>query len=262
MTPHVFRTAPIADLVALNESQGKVPGFDLKAQQSAHWLIIGAGGLGTHVGLGLVRKGPKQITICDEDHVQAKNLTRQLFGAGDVRKNKAACAARRLSKEGFFPTTITAHPCWFQQMIEDGLLPKSLTAILCCVDNQRTRVATSIYGIAHGIPVVHCGVSHDGDELYCFVQESKADTPCFCCAFPEAFTDDSVSPCGLPGIIDVLQVVAGVVVFAADTLISKRHRSWNKAGMTLSGTRSPVQRKIARNPHCPLCGEKEARDVA
>lgn len=69
-----FHTAPIGTrfMDDLNSSQAKVPGFDLKAMQSAHVLEIGAGGIGAPVARALVRKGLGRLSIIDDDLVELK----------------------------------------------------------------------------------------------------------------------------------------------------------------------------------------------
>jgi len=44
-----------------------------------HFLIAGAGGLGSNVAMMLIRAGAKQLTIIDYDIVEPANLNRQFF---------------------------------------------------------------------------------------------------------------------------------------------------------------------------------------
>ena len=203
--------------------------------------------------LALVRceKGQTGLGVCDDDNVSFSDLSRQLFDTSDIGKNKAIRLARRLSREGFFPTVIQAYPYRFQEIVEMGIEISDFDYLVCAVDNNRSRVDTSLFGLEHDIPVIHAAVSRDGNSLYCAVQETKK--ACFGCIFPQSINDDAY-PCNLPGIIDVIQVVAGLVVFAIDSLICGRHREWNLRSISLDGSLPDSAKTIARNPDCPLCG--------
>jgi adenylyltransferase/sulfurtransferase len=250
----VFRTKPVktGQWNKLNSSQGKVGGFDLKIYQKSKVLMTGTGGIGSHVSLGLVRKGIGSLTVLDGDEVEVKNLTRQLFYLKDIGKNKSIQLARHLSKQGFFKTEIIAFPYRFQEMVEMGFSFNSYDAIICGVDNNPTRVALSRYGIEHEIPVIYAAVSREANQMYCFVQEpGKA---CFGCMFPHDVNDDSY-PCDLAGIVDVLQVVSGFVVYALDTILSGRHREWNFKSISLSGSLPDGSMMVIRREGCHICSE-------
>lgn len=69
-------------------------------------VLVGAGGTGSHILQSLARvathvaqqPGPQlQITVVDGDHVEAKNVGRQLFSASDVGLNKAQALVGRFN---------------------------------------------------------------------------------------------------------------------------------------------------------------------
>jgi len=60
-------------------------------------LVIGCGGLGTHVLEGLARIGIKQIGLCDYDVFEASNLNRQLNALeATIGESKALMAYKRI----------------------------------------------------------------------------------------------------------------------------------------------------------------------
>lgn len=248
-----YRTSPIrARLIDdLNSSQAKVPGFDLKAMQAAHIIQIGAGGIGAPVATALVRKGIGKISIVDDDVVELKNLTRQYFSRSDVGKYKAHCLARQLAADGLFTTTIEAHPFRFQELLERGATFPDASIVICGVDNNGTRKAVCAYAIEHNLPAIFAAVSRGGNESYAMVQEPRQ--ACWACAFP-IYVNDVSYPCNLPGIVDVLQVVAGQIVFAVDTLLGDRPRNWNVRDTYLDGTLPDRARMVARKTDCTVCG--------
>jgi len=235
----------------LNASQAKVPGYDLAANQAAHIVHIGSGGIGSHVTSALVRKGVGRITLIDDDRVEHKNLTRQLFSKHDVGKLKSHVLAKQLARDALFPIELRSYPFRFQELLERGYNLSSPDLMICGVDNNPTRRAVSEYALQHHIPVIHAAVARDGNSLYVMVQEAP-ERACWGCAFP-AHLNGNNYPCNLPGIIDVLQVVAGCIVYAADSLICTRHREWNVREIFLDGSVADRSRHVERRADCPLC---------
>jgi len=136
-------------------------------------------------------------------------------------------------------------------MKERGHDFKNYDVIFCGVDNNPTRTNASIFGIEHKIPLIHAAVSRDGNQMYCAVQEpGKA---CFGCILPHSVNDDTY-PCNLPGIIDVVQLVSGFVVFALDTILSGRYREWNLRSISLDGSLPDSSINVPRKQNCDLCG--------
>ena len=251
---YVTRPVRSSDIAMLGFSQNKVKGFAGDSYQNARVLMIGAGGIGTLVGHGLVRKGIGRLTVCDDDDVEIQNLTRQLFHERDIGKNKALALARILSKQGFFSTQIKAFPCRFQEMLESGAL-ENYESVICGVDNNPSRVAAAKWCREKGIPYITCGVSRDASFMYCAVQEK--DQACFGCMLPAAL-DDGDYPCQLPGIIDTMMLVASFTIYALDTVLMGRHREWNLCSVSLDGSMPASQKIIAKKTDCPLCGHNKA----
>jgi molybdopterin-synthase adenylyltransferase len=248
-----FRTSPIRIGLRndLNSTQAMVPGFDLAAMQSAHIVLIGAGGIGSPVAAALVRKGVGRLDIIDDDVVELKNLTRQWFRRDDVGKYKAHRLAHNLARDGLFPTTLTAYPFRFQELCERGHSFADATILCCGVDNNPTRQAVCRFAIDHNVPTIFAAVSRGGNEAYTMIQQPR--TACWACAFP-TYVNDNTYPCGLPGIVDVLMVVAGQIVFAVDTIIADRPRTWNVRETFLDGALPDRARAIPRRNDCAICG--------
>ena len=79
------------------DRQSKIAGFDQHVFSKSGLLCIGAGGLISHIAPTLVRKGIGQVTILDDDIVEASNLNRQRFYTKDLGKNKALALAETLA---------------------------------------------------------------------------------------------------------------------------------------------------------------------
>ncbi len=238
----------------LGFSQDKVSGFFSKKYHSSKVLMIGAGGIGSLIGLALTRKGLGFLDIFDDDDVELKNLTRQIFSERDIGKNKAIQLVKMLSKQGLFKTTLQGLPYRFQEALEMKMDMSGYDLIMCGVDNNPTRISVSQYCLKKKIPLIICSVSRDASTMLCAIQEpGKA---CFGCMLPGSINDESY-PCNLPGIIDINQVVAGFSVYAVDTILMNRHREWNFKFVSLDGSVPDSSKMIERNPECALCGKNK-----
>ena len=58
---------------------------------------------------------------------------------------------------------------------------------------------------------------------------------------------------GVPAVKDILKVMAGIVLYAVDTLVMERPRLWNYRDVLLDGSIPDAVRTITRRPECPLC---------
>ncbi len=254
MRARVYKTKPIElkKQAELNFSQKEISGFDLEKYQSLKVLLIGAGAIGTNVGLGLARKGIGSLTIFDHDFVELKNLTRQLFSLKDLKKNKAVTLAKILSKQGFFKSIITGCPYRFQEALEMGIDFSDYDAIVTGVDNNPTRVSTAKYCLKNKIPLITGAVSRDGNRMSCVIQEP--DSACFGCIMPHTINDNTY-PCA-PGVIDIIQVVSGFTVYALDTIVMQRHREWNMKMVSLDGSIPGASVSVPQKADCKLCGKR------
>ena len=123
--------------LARTARQRLLPGFGDVAQErlnSAHVLVVGAGGLGCPALQQLAAAGIGRITLIDSDTVDISNLHRQvLFGAGDVGKPKAEVAAAR-ARELAPELTITA----LQQPLESSNVLELCAAADLVLDGSDT----------------------------------------------------------------------------------------------------------------------------
>jgi molybdopterin/thiamine biosynthesis adenylyltransferase len=213
------------------DRQGRIPGFDQEAFSRSTVLCGGAGGLIAKVAPTLARKGVGGIKLVDDDFVETSNLNRQRFYIKDVGRNKAVALAENLLPECIAETEIVGIPFRLQQAIAQDL-DLSCNVAICGVDNNPVRVVASGYFRARGIPVIFTAVSLNGDYGYVLVQDKIG--PCIACMFPDMINDDR-HPCpGTPAIADILQAVGSLVVYAVDTLVMNRPRTWNYRRISLS----------------------------
>jgi len=213
------------------DRQKKIPGFDQAVFSNRRVLCVGAGGIISMIAPTLVRKGIGRITLLDDDIVEESNLNRQRFYMKDVGRNKAQALAANLVPECIVETEIRGIPLRLQEAIARDI-DLSCDVTICGVDNNPARVAASRHFRSLGIPVIFTAVSINGDHGYVFVQEK--DGPCLGCLFPDMVNDDRYPCPGTPAIADILQAVGALAVYAVDTLLMNRVRSWNYRRISLA----------------------------
>ena len=198
---------------------------------------------------GLVRKGIGCIKLFDHDRVALSNLNRQHFYEKDLYKNKAMCLGENLAGEATCTTHIEAYGVSFQEAAARNYLT-SLSLALCLVDNDKTRCDVAAFCIQHTIPCVFAGVTHDAGSGYVFVQEpGKA---CLQCLFPDLGAGTSPCP-GVPAVLDILTVLGGFILYAVDSLLMQRKRSWNYRAINLPGLAPDVCVCLEKKNACELC---------
>jgi molybdopterin/thiamine biosynthesis adenylyltransferase len=232
-----------------DDRQKRIPGFDQEIFSKSHVLCIGAGGINSQIAPTLVRKGVGKITLLDDDVVEPSNLNRQRFYIKDVGENKAVALARNLQPECIVATEIRGYPFRLEEAISHPCLACDLA--ICGVDNNPARVAASWFFRAKHTPVIFTAVSRDADHGYVFVQEK--DGPCIACMFPDMVNDDRFPCPGTPAIADILQAVGALAVYAVDTVLMKRPRTWNYRRVSLSDPSLDGGSMIAQREGCGLC---------
>jgi molybdopterin/thiamine biosynthesis adenylyltransferase len=240
-------------ILGAEDRQKKIPGFEQGAFSKSRVLCVGAGGIISMIAPTLARKGIGRITLLDDDVVEESNLNRQRFYIKDVGHNKALALAANLVPECIVETEICGVPLRLEEAIARDI-DLSCDVAICGVDNNPARVAASRHFRGLGIPVVFTAVSMNGDHGYVFVQE--ADGPCIGCMFPD-MADDGRYPCpGTPAIADILQAVGSLAVYAIDTLIMERPRTWNYRRISLSDGATDGASTISAREGCGMCARR------
>jgi len=213
------------------DRQRKIPGFDQEVFSKSRVLCVGAGGIISMIAPTLVRKGISHIALFDDDVVEESNLNRQRFYIKDIGQNKAVALAANLVSECIVETEIEGIPLRLEEAIAREI-DLSCDVAICGVDNNPARVTASRHFRGQGVPVIFTAVSMNGDHGYVFVQEKAG--PCIGCLFPDMVNDDRYPCPGTPAIADILQAVGSLAVYAVDTLLMNRPRSWNYRRISLA----------------------------
>jgi len=239
------------------DRQKRISGFEQERLTASRVVCIGAGGIVSQIAPTLARKGVGELVLVDDDLVEITNLNRQRFYERDVGCNKAIALAQNLQRECIVETIIHAHPFRLEEAVARSL-DLSCKVAICGVDNNPARVFASRYYHHLGVPVIFTAVSINGDHGYVYVQEPGG--ACLGCLFPDMVNDDRYPCPGTPAIADILQAVGALAVYAVDTLLMPRLRTWNYRRIGLSSAAHDGAAMIPVRPGCPICSSPHYAD--
>lgn len=242
----------------VTDRQERVTGFVQEKAKRRIIKLIGAGGLGGEIAHGLVRKGyceNGRLEIFDGDTVTASCLTRQRFYEEDLYKNKAIALSRNLVKEAVKRSEIVGYPMTIQEAIETNGVNAEADLAICAPDNDDTRIyVCQKFGLDQGIPIVVVGLGRDADWGYALIQQQGS--ACFGCLTTPS-PKSAIQPCpNTPATIDIVKIIAGLAVFAVDTVLMERRKNWNYKSISLSTFIPDRAITVERRPDCKLCGKQ------
>ena len=233
-----------------------MPEVGIEGQQKltdASILLIGAGGLGSPLGLYLAAAGVGRLGVVDFDKVDFTNLQRQIIHrTEDVGRLKVESAKERI-KSINPDVEVTTHNT---KISRDNILEliKPYDVVIDGTDNFPTRYLTNDACVFQKKPNIYGSIFRfDGQATVFFPFKG----PCYRCLFPEPPPPGMVPSCAeggvlgvLPGVIGVIQATEAIklIIGNGEPLIG-RLLLYNALAMTFREV------KIRRNPDCPVCGD-------
>lgn len=222
-----------------------------KQLKAAKVLLIGAGGLGSPLGLYLAAAGIGTLGLVDDDRVETSNLQRQvLFGSADVGRSKTDAACERLREVNphieIHPHRVRARAANILQLIE------AYDVIVDGSDNFATRYLINDACVLTGKPDVWGAVQRFEGQVAVFW---GARGPCYRCLFPEPPPAHLIPSCAeggvlgvLPGIMGALQAneVIKLVLDKGEPLIARL--------VLFDALRCRFRElRLKKSPTCPIC---------
>jgi adenylyltransferase/sulfurtransferase len=224
-----------------------------KKLKSSSVLIIGAGGLGSPLGLYLAAAGIGRLGIVDFDVVDLTNLQRQLLhSTNDVGRSKLESAKERILgvnpnvRLETFETQLTS--------VNALAILKDFDVIVDGTDNFPTRYLVNDACVLLDKPNVYGSIFRFDGQVSVF--DAKKG-PCYRCLYPLPPPPGLVPSCAeggvlgvLPGIIGSLQALETIkiIIGRGDTLIG-RLVLFDAMKLKFS------ELKLRKNPECPMCGD-------
>src|SRR5574341_847804 len=216
-------------------------------------LLIGAGGLGSPLGMYLAAAGVGRIGLVDYDVVDYSNLQRQIIhGTKDVGRSKRDSAKERMSDINPHIQIDTYNAPLTSENSLDILKPYDV--IIDGTDNFPTRYLTNDACVLLSKPNVYGSIFRFEGQASVF---DATKGPCYRCLFPEPPPPGLVPSCAeggvlgiLPGTIGAIQATEAIKIMLGigETLVG-RLLLYDALQMTFDFV------KLRKNPKCPICGE-------
>jgi MoaD family protein len=224
-----------------------------KKLKAASILMIGAGGLGSPLGMYLAAAGVGKLGIVDFDVVDETNLQRQLLhGTSDVGRPKLESAKEKIKEINLNVKVET-----FETMLnsENALeILKDYDLVVDGTDNFPTRYLVNDACVLLGKPYVYGSIFRFEGQVTVF--DSK-NGPCYRCLYPAPPPPGLVPSCAeggvigvLPGIIGSLQALEAIklIIGTGDLLVGRL--------ILFDALKFKTRElKLHKNPDCPICGE-------
>jgi molybdopterin/thiamine biosynthesis adenylyltransferase/rhodanese-related sulfurtransferase len=225
-----------------------------KRLKAASVLLIGAGGLGSPLGLYLAAAGIGRIGIVDFDVVDFSNLQRQVMhGTPDVGRPKLHSAKERLHainpevQVDLYETRLTS-----ANAIQ---IMTPYDVVIDGTDNFPTRYLVNDACVLLKKPNVYGSIFRFDGQASVFYPPQG---PCYRCLYPEPPPPGEVPSCAeggvlgiLPGLIGCIQATEGVkLILGKGSSLIGRLLLYDALQMKFQ------EFKVRRNPKCPLCGDK------
>jgi adenylyltransferase/sulfurtransferase len=221
--------------------------------KAARVLTVGAGGLGSPLGLYLAAAGVGTLGIVDFDVVDESNLHRQvLFGRSAVGRPKIQAAVERL-RDVNPHIDVVPHETRLDSSNAMELF-RDYDVIVDGTDNFPTRYLVNDACVLLGKPNVYGSIFRFEGQVSVFW---GARGPCYRCLFPEPPPPGLVPSCAeggvlgvLPGIIGSLQAneVIKLIVGAGEPLTGRL--------VLFDALRLKFRElKLRKNPDCPICSD-------
>lgn len=154
------------------------------AMKEKRVLVVGAGTLGNEVVKDLVLAGVRNITVVDDDSIEAYNLPRSvLFRGSDISDKKSLVMARRAAELSPFDVEITGIDADITAL-GWGFLA-GFDVILSPVDSWTIRAYLSAGASMYGITHISCGTAVlDGTMYTTITLEPAGCKACYSCMVP------------------------------------------------------------------------------
>lgn len=223
-----------------------------QALKQARVLMVGAGGLGSPVGLYLAAAGIGTLGIVEFDQVEASNLHRQvLYGTDQLGRPKLDAAVERLSALNPH-IRIVPHPVRLSAATALGIIA-DYDLVVDGTDNFASRFLINDACVLLKKPVVHASIFRFEGMVSVF---GAPHGPCYRCLYPEPPPPGLLPSCADAGVLGVLPGIAGTL--QANEVI----KLITGIGQPLIGRVLQIdalgavfdELAVAADPHCPACG--------
>lgn len=216
-------------------------------------LMIGAGGLGSPIGLYLAAAGVGTLGLVDFDVVDTTNLQRQVIhGTADVGRPKIESATERI-RDINPHVRVEPHPVRLTSANALEIF-REYDVVVDGTDNFPTRYLANDACVLLGKPYVYGSIFRFEGQNSVFATEGG---PCYRCLFAEPPPPGMVPSCAEGGVLGVLPGIVGTIQ-ALETIKLLLGLGETLAGRLLifDALRMKFRElRLKRDPECPVCGD-------
>jgi sulfur-carrier protein adenylyltransferase/sulfurtransferase len=217
-------------------------------------LMVGAGGLGSPIGMYLAAAGVGTLGLVEFDVVDVTNLQRQvLHGTSDVGRPKLDSARDRL-REINPHVRVEPYP---ERLTSDNALEilREYDVVVDGSDNFPTRYLVNDACVLLGKPYVYGSIFRFEGQASVFAAEGG---PCYRCLFAEPPPPGLVPSCAEGGVLGVLPGIVGTIqaMEAIKLLLGIGEPLIGRVLMFDALKLRFRELKLRRDPACPLCGDE------
>jgi adenylyltransferase/sulfurtransferase len=223
--------------------------------KDARVLMVGAGGLGSPIGLYLAAAGVGRLGIVEFDVVDETNLQRQiLHGTKDVGRKKVESARDRIRDVN---PHVEVVPHETRLTSENALdIVRAYDLVVDGTDNFATRYLVNDACVLLGKANVYGSIFRFEGQSTVFCTK---DGPCYRCLYPEPPPPGLVPSCAEGGVLGILPGLVGVIQ-ATETVKLLTGIGDPLVGRLLLVDALAMQFrtvKLRKDPRCPACGTRE-----
>ena len=237
-----------------------IPDVGVEGQRrlkDARVLMVGAGGLGSPIGLYLAAAGVGTLGLVEFDTVDVTNLQRQVMhGTKDVGRKKVDSARDRIADVNPHVKVVG----YDDRLTSANALDifRGYDLVVDGTDNFATRYLVNDACVLLGKPNVYGSIFRFEGQSTVFC---TADGPCYRCLYPEPPPPGMVPSCAEGGVLGVLPGLVGLIQ-ATETV-----KLITGAGEPLVGRLLLVDAlrmqfrtlKVRKDPRCPACVTRELK---
>ena len=237
---------------ALYSRQIRLPGVGEAGQlrlREAKVLLLGAGGLGSPVGLYLAAAGVGLIGIADPDKVEISNLHRQIVHGFDTLGLPKTISAAEALGEINPGLKVALHPEGFTVDNAAALVAR-YDIVVDGTDNFATRFLAADACVLGGRPLVHGSILGAAGQVGVFLPKAG----CYRCLYPVMPDASSVPTCAEAGVLGATCGVVGswMASEVLAVLLGKQQVSRLFVIDVDAGASRSVS--LSADPACPSCG--------
>lgn len=214
-------------------------------------LLLGAGGLGSPVGLYLAAAGVGLIGIADPDKVEISNLHRQVLHGFDTLGLPKTISAAEALGEINPGLKVALHPEGFT--VENAAeLVARYDVVVDGTDNFATRFLAADACVLGAKPLVHGSVLREAGQVGVFLPGAG----CYRCLYPVIPDAASVPTCAEAGVFGATCGVVGSWMASETIAVLMGRRTASRLQVVDVGAGTSRLLALAADPACPCCGSR------